>query len=268
MMAAGRPGWWFTAAVLVLGAHLVGATTLARRPAPAPAVPEATIVELLPPEPTAGVAEIPNELTETLPALPQLAELQAPEFPDAEEPVEPPLPEPEPEPEPVEAEPVVEPVETIAAVRPRERPLKLRRPPPEPPEPQRERRKEPPKPPAEPRTEPRNQAPSQQQAARSPAGSAGQARASGQAVQSWENQVRQATARHMSRARVTARGQLSATVTVRIDAGGGAQATLTQGSGDAGVDSALMRHAGRMPRVPPPPDGQPKSIVVPFRITR
>lgn len=290
MTRAGRPGWWFTAAVLVLGAHLVGATTLARRPTPVPVPPEATVVELLPPEPAAGIAETPTELTENLPALPQLAELDPPEFPEPEpepepeppppepkpEP-EPPQPEPEPEPEPLPepepepvVEPVVEPIETIAAVRPRARPPTLRRiveprETPQKPEPQRERRQE------QPREQPRQAqtAPARTQPAPSAAGSAGQAaRVSGQAVQSWENKVRQATARHMSRARVTARGQLAATVLVRIDGGGGVQASLAQGSGDPGVDAALMRHASRLPRMPAPPDRQAKSVVVPFRITR
>ena len=232
------------------------------------------MIELLPPEPAAGFAKAPAELTGNLPALPQLAELQPPAFPDPEPPaVEPPPPEPEPElpPEPVAAEAAVAPIEAVAAPRPRARPPTLRRiveprETPQEPRPQRERQQQQPR-----QTQAAASAapPARDQAAAAAAGNAGQAaRVSGRAMQSWESKVRQATARHMSRARVTARGQLSATVLVRIDVGGSVQASLAQGSGDAAVDAALMRHAQRLPRMPAPPDRQPKTVVAPFRITR
>ena len=295
MTGAGRPGWWFAAAVLVLGVHLVGATTLARRPKPMPVPPAVTVIELLPPEPAAGIGAPASGLAGSLPALPQLAELPPPDLskPEPESEPEPnPRPEPPPlppEPEPIpaptppetvpletvppETGPIAEPVQPVAAPRPRSRPPALRRTiapreTPEKPAPRHQTRRE--APPKLAQAEPRASAPGRTPAmAATAAGGGGQAaRASGQALQSWESKVRQATARHMSRARVSARGQLAATVLVHIDSSGGVQASLAQGSGDAGVDAALMRHARRLPRMPAPPDLRPKSVVVPFRITR
>jgi len=134
------------------------------------------------------------------------------------------------------------------------------------------------------RERPRQEAPRQPQAATLQSGAAGQeptrsqsgAPASGagqatspQAVQSWQAQVRQAVARHMSRTRVSAREALTATLAVRVDrAGRVVGVSLAGGSGNARVDAALSAQARRLPRLPAPPDGRPRDLVVPFRINR
>ena len=71
----------------------------------------------------------------------------------------------------------------------------------------------------------------------------------------------------MRRARLNgAGGTLRATVKVTVSANGGASAQLVSGTGDARIDAILARQAARMPRLPAPPDGRPKTLTVPIAV--
>lgn len=99
-----------------------------------------------------------------------------------------------------------------------------------------------------------------------PAG--GKAASAGQ-MASWESQVRGRIAAHMSRTNAPGvRGTVSGTVLVTIQPNGRSSARIVTGSGDARADAALKRQAARLPRLPPPPGGQPVGVTIPFRIKR
>lgn len=74
-------------------------------------------------------------------------------------------------------------------------------------------------------------------------------------------------ARHMQRTRLGAgRGSVTVQLAITVGAGGTIQAQLANSTGDARHDSAISRQAARLPRVPPPPGGQPVRMVLPIRI--
>lgn len=300
-MSRGRlPAGWVVAAGAALAAHSAVALALLHPAYPPDAPPPALIVEMVaapPPPPPPGFTvpdsglpaveplvtepeapepepepepepqvEPPSAEPVVLPDLPPLAPPTPKQFEDAAVP----LPSPPSEPEVPEAEPIL-----TASARPQ------RKPDPPPREEPRQARQEPT--PESPRREARREAPRQPQAAPAQSGAAGQeqtrrqsaAPASGageaaapQAMQKWEAKVRQAVARHMSRTRISARGSLTATLAVRVDAAGRvAGVSLAGSSGDTRVDAALSAQARRLPRLPPPPDGRPRDLVVPFRIS-
>ncbi|WP_299909956.1 TonB C-terminal domain-containing protein [uncultured Paracoccus sp.] len=290
---AGRTGLWLAAGTAVVGAHLLAASWALDRPVAAlPDAPEAVYIELAPaPPPAAPPAPQPVE-----PVLPELQSFSPPEIPQPEpapepepeqvvEPVDPVLPDLLPMPAPDFAEmppPVVEPpsdTALLASDRPLRRPDRpvVRQRAPEP-EPERQRRAEPqrekprrqqaaerPAPEAQPQQRRQQQASS---AAQGNDSSRARAAASPQAVANWQGEVQARVARHMHRANLSgARGTLQATVVVSVAANGRASARLAAGTGNARVDNALARHAGRMPRLPAPPNGQPANLTVPIAIT-
>lgn len=232
-------------------------------PEPPPPEPE--------PQPEPPVEAPPPEPV-VLPGLPPLA----PPTPEQFEDVAAPLPSPPPE-EETQVEPAEEPVLATSA-----RPQRKPDPPPKPREEPRQAQREPQR--ERPRQDTPREAARQPQATAPQSGAAGQeqprrqsaAPTSGagraispQAIRSWESQVQQAVARHMSRTRVSSRQALSATLAVRVDGGGRvAGVSLAGGSGDARVDGALSAQARRLPRLPATPDGRARDLVVPFRITR
>lgn len=285
--AGGQIGLWLVAGSAVICAHLLAASWALNRPVAAlPDAPEAITIDLAPAPPApAPVA----------PVLPELQSFSPPEMP---------MPEPQPEPQP-EPEQIAEPVDPVLpdlvsmptpdfpavppppAVEPppdavlltSDRPLRrpeireVRRQQPEP-QPERQRRAEPQ------REEPRRQQaapqpaaeaqPQRQQASPAPQGG-GQAQAraaaSPRAVANWQGEVQARVNSHMRRARLSgARGTLQATIVVNVAANGRASGQLVAGTGDARIDNALARHAGRMPRLPAPPNGQPTSLTVPIAI--
>lgn len=98
---------------------------------------------------------------------------------------------------------------------------------------------------------------------------AGGKAASAGRMASWESQVRGRIAAHMNRTNAPGvRGTVSGTVLVTIQPNGRSSARIVTGSGDARADAALKRQAARLPRLPPPPGGQPVSVTIPFRIKR
>ncbi|WP_313137639.1 hypothetical protein [Paracoccus jeotgali] len=87
------------------------------------------------------------------------------------------------------------------------------------------------------------------------------------ARQSWQRQAGAMIARHMQRTRLGAgRGSVTVQLAITVGAGGTIQAQLANSTGDARHDSAISRQAARLPRVPPPPGGQPVRMVLPIRI--
>lgn len=98
---------------------------------------------------------------------------------------------------------------------------------------------------------------------------AGGKAASAGRMASWESQVRGRIAAHMNRTNAPGvRGTVSGTVLVTIQPNGRSSARIAAGSGDARADAALKRQAARLPRLPPPPGGQPVGVTIPFRIKR
>lgn len=251
---------WGTAAVVVLTAHLGSALWLLRQAEAAapPGLPEPVFVELAPepmadaPEDLQEAEELPEVAPEPEPeiALPPLPELELPDM----DTLFPPPPEavvlnkserPQERPEP-EEEKIVE--------KPRE---KL-------PEPEKKKPKAPEELPATRKTT-QVRAPQADRSA-APQGQVGQP--SRQQVASWQSRVQAAVARHMQRTRFSGRGG-SMTVTVRFSvdpSGRVAGAQLVSSTGDAKIDSALNRQAGRMPRLPAPPSGKTTSLVLPVLV--
>lgn len=87
------------------------------------------------------------------------------------------------------------------------------------------------------------------------------------ARQSWQRNAGAIIARHMQRTRLGAgRGGVTVQLAITVGAGGTIQAQLANSTGDARHDSAISRQAARLPRVPPPPGGQPVRMVLPIRI--
>ncbi|WP_158644663.1 hypothetical protein [Paracoccus jeotgali] len=87
------------------------------------------------------------------------------------------------------------------------------------------------------------------------------------ARQNWQRQAGAMIARHMQRTRLGAgRGSVTVQLAITVGAGGTIQAQLANSTGDARHDSAISRQAARLPRVPPPPGGQPVRMVLPIRI--
>lgn len=85
-------------------------------------------------------------------------------------------------------------------------------------------------------------------------------------IANWQAQIGARIIRHMGKTNVSGRGQLSVQIAVAIGPNGAAQARLVSSTGDARTDQALARQAGRMPRMPAPPGGQPQSFVLPVMI--
>lgn len=108
--------------------------------------------------------------------------------------------------------------------------------------------------------------------ARQSGGAQGAARASTgadkQQMTSWTSRVGGRVAAHMKRTRVPGggRGTVTIQVSVSISASGAASARLVSSTGNAQVDAALARQAGRMPKMPAPPNGQGASFVLPIQI--
>ncbi|NHF73840.1 TonB C-terminal domain-containing protein [Paracoccus xiamenensis] len=253
---------------------------------PAPAAP-APPAEAAAAEETASLAEPePEPEAQTEP------EPEPEPAPEPEPEPEPELPEPEPAPD-FEVPPLTElpPVTDFADLLPEsalaltasDRPIT--RPERRKPEPQQVRREEKPKPPKEqPKRETRRErttAPTQQTERAAPAetatsqrrgGPAGQTRASTGAskakMDSWTSRVGGRVASHMKRTRVPGggRGSVTIQVSVSISGNGSAAARLASSTGNAKVDAALARQAGRMPRMPAPPNGKGASFVLPIRI--
>ena len=282
--AAGRIGLWIAAGSAVVSAHLLAAAWALQRPIAAlPDAPEAITIDLAPappapapvapilpelqsfsppeaPQPEAEPEAEPEQVAEPVdPVLPDLVSMAAPDFPEA-----PPPPAVAPPPDAV----------LLTSDRPLRRPeireVRRRQPEPQPaPQPERQRRAEPQ------REEPRQrqaapQPEAQRQASPTPQGG-GQARsraaASPQAVANWQGEVQARVASHMRRASLSgARGTLQATVVVSVAPNGRASGELVAGTGNARIDTALARHARRMPRLPAPPNGQPTTLTVPIAI--
>ncbi|MFV0294316.1 MAG: TonB C-terminal domain-containing protein [Paracoccus sp. (in: a-proteobacteria)] len=282
---AGLVRWGMTGAV-VLAAHMATGIWLIgmMQRSEAASVPEPIMIDLLPPpEPAAGPVYQP----------PQQAEAEEAPQPVSEPEIE---PEPEPELEVAEFEPPplteLPPVTDFSELLPEsalllsasERPLS--RPVRQDPEP-RQVRRDPPK--EQPKTQPREQ-PKREQA-RSPAkdaqpkqatrqqtqssGGGGQKAkptatpaASKQQMASWTSKVGSRITRHMSRTRVSGGrgGRVSVQVAVTISPNGAASGRLASSTGSPQVDQALARQAGRLPRMPAPPNGKPASFVQPVVI--
>ena len=279
---------WGGVGAAVVAAHVAGVIWVDRaaQRSAVMLLPAPVFAELLP-EPAA-----PEPPAEAAPAEESAAQREAQPEPE-------PTPEPEqaeaPEPEPVpdfEVPPLTElpPITDFAELVP-ESTLALTasarpkiRPEPPKPEPQitREERREPPN--DQPKREPRRErAPQTQKAERAaPAENAtaqkrggpaqGQARASTGAskaqMDSWTSRVGGRVAAHMKRTRVPGggRGAVTIQVAVSISGNGSASARVTSSTGNAQVDTALARQAGRMPRMPAPPNGKGASFVLPIRI--
>ena len=283
---------WGGVGAAVVAAHVAGVIWVDRAAQrnPVMALPAPVFAELLP-EPAA-----PAPSAEAAPAEESAAEPEA-------EPEPQPQPEPEPEqaeappPEPVpdfEVPPLTElppitdfselvPESTLALTaseRPRTRP---ERPAPEPQQVRREEKPEPPKeqPKRERRREPapaqtqkaERAAPSENATSQKRGGPAqGQSRASTGAskaqMDSWTSKVGGRVAAHMKRTRVPGggRGSVTIQVSISISGNGSASARVTSSTGNAQVDAALARQAGRMPRMPAPPNGRGASFVLPIRI--
>ena len=290
---------WGTAGAVILAAHIGGGVwgSAALQRSAQMQLPAPISVDLLPEEPPAPAPapdEDPAPEAEAEPADP------APEPPPEEETAEAPA-EDAPAEEPVpdfEVPPLtpLPPVTEFAELlpdsalllassdRPKTRPVR-REPEPEPQVTRREERREPPKEQA--RQEPRRErAPAKAEAtqrtqrsapaqgtARQQQGSAqGQPRegagASKQQMDSWSKRIGSRVASHMQRTRIPGggRGSVTINVSVSIAANGAASARLASSTGNAQVDAALVRQAGRMPRMPAPPNGKGASFVLPIRI--
>lgn len=283
----------------------VWATQVAQRNA-VMALPEPVFAELLPEPLPPEAASPSAETEPAPEAEPQAEPEQTKAEPPPEPPLEPPPAEevaeqlPEEEPVPDFEVPALTPLPPVTdfsellpdsalllatSDRPKTRPVR-REPEPEPePEPQqtrRERRSEPPKEQA--KQEPRRERaqPAQQTKRASPAeGTAREQRgraqqgkaqanpgASKQQMNSWTSRVGSRVASHMKRTRVPGggRGTVTIQVSVSISANGAASARLVSSTGNPQVDAALARQAGRMPRMPAPPNGQGASFVLPIQI--
>lgn len=257
---------WGGALVLVLTVHVGGMAWVlwqAEAAAP-PGEPAPIFIELAPAD--LPPAEEPQEqVTEAEPTPEPEAEPQPEPTPDPE-----PEPEPEPEPTPELAEPDLPPLpelEPLADVNELFPPVSdpelalaessrpQRRPEPQPePEPQRQVRREEPREPEPRRQEqPRGEQPRrQQQQAAAPSGMRGQTRAAtgpspqqrANAEASWRQQVGTCMVRAISRAS-GARGSRMV-INVQIARNGRVQGVgMAQSTGDARVDSQIVRSAGR-----------------------
>lgn len=254
-----RAAGWTGALALVLGGHVGLAAVILRADTPPPPAPLILPVEMVAPpapapdfevpaSPLAPLTDLPDDLRPPEPdlaeALPDLTPLPPPDL-------TPPEPEPEPEPDPL----------------PKPDKPKPQKPKPDKPKPEKPKAEKP-KPQAPPRTAPAPEAPRRVAAATGGGTASGQAAVSASQQATWESRVRQIAARHMARARIGARGAASVTLTLRLNAGGQVVAVaVAQSSGDAAVDAALVRHAGRL-RVPPPPGGRAPTLSQSFRISR
>ncbi|MFD1881193.1 TonB C-terminal domain-containing protein [Paracoccus pacificus] len=105
-------------------------------------------------------------------------------------------------------------------------------------------------------------------ASAAPSGGAGNARRNaGMTAASWQRIAGARVSAHMSRTRVGgASGTLRAVVDVSVSSSGATSARLVQGTGDSRSDSALARQATRMPKLPPPPNGQSVNFQQPIVI--
>lgn len=279
-MSIGRPLAevlrWGGAGVLVLTAHVAAAHWALQSQIlePQSAAPDAVFIDLEMAPPVAAAPDVPDhdepvEEVEPAPNFtpPPLEQLE-------------PLEISEPEPAPDFTPPPLEPLEPLdfpelpavefavalaASERPRERPQRKE---PEEPrqEPRREEVRERPK--AEkPRAQPAPSAPSAARqaaaASRQPQQQAGSGK---KALQQWQAQVGARIARHMSRTRLSGRGTARVQVSVTVSPNGATSARLASSTGDARTDRALSAQAGRMPRMPAPPAGAPRSFVLPIAV--
>lgn len=264
-------GVWGIAASSVIALHVAGLWWLhsSAEAATPPGLPEAVFVDLAPmPE-----ASAPQDIVES--------EEQAEAAPEPE-----PMPEPEPEPEiALDPLPELQPLPDLETLhpppsdavvmqssRPRSRP---ERPKPEPepktaevprePVRQRERRREAPE--EQVQTQ-RSTTVAGRQSNRNAAQQGG-GQSSARAEASWKQQIQGRVARHMQRARIDGRrGTIQATLTVTVSGNGQVSGvSLTRSSGDARVDQALSRQAGRMPRLVAPPSGRTETVIIPFQIS-
>lgn len=289
---------WGGVGGMVLAAHVAGgvwAMTAMQRTTTLQ-LPEPVFADLLAePTPPAPAAAPETEAA----AVPETKSAEAPEPPDF---TPPPLPElppvedfaellPEDEPPPDFEVPPLTPLPPVtdfaellpdsalaltSSERPRLRPVR-REPAPEPQVTKREERREPPQEQAkrEPRREraqPTPRAAPAEGTARQSGGAQGTPRASAgaskQQMNSWTSRVGSRVASHMKRTRVPGggRGTVTIQLSVSIAANGAASARLASSTGNAQVDAALARQAGRMPRMPAPPNGKGASFVLPIRI--
>ena len=86
-------------------------------------------------------------------------------------------------------------------------------------------------------------------------------------MQSWQQTAGARVSAHMARTRATGgRGVVSAVVVVSVQGNGRASGRLTRGTGNSTVDAALARQAARIPRLPPPPDGQTFQFTQPITV--
>lgn len=86
---------------------------------------------------------------------------------------------------------------------------------------------------------------------------------------SWSSTVGSRITRHMSRTRVNGAGggRVSVQLSVKVSSGGAVSGRLASSTGNDAVDQALARQAGRLPSVPPPPNGKPASFVLPISVS-
>ncbi|MFV0410104.1 MAG: energy transducer TonB [Paracoccus sp. (in: a-proteobacteria)] len=272
---------WGALGLLVLAGHAAGGIWLdsAIRRGAASNLPAPVVVEMFIPAP------------EELAAGPETAENAPPEDmqPEPEALTE---PEAEPAPEPELADYEVPPLTQLPPVtdfaellpdsaliltvsdRPRERPLReTRREEPRKNTPERKetRKAEPKREKAKTDAQPRSTA-SSQKAAPSDKGSSqggGNPGVSKKQMASWSSTVGSRIIRHMSRTRINGggRGKISVQLSISVSPGGAVSGRLASSTGIASVDQALARQAGRLPSVPPPPDGKSASFVLPISIS-
>lgn len=298
----GSAGAWLAVGALVLSAHVAAAAWAMRQPGQAlPAAPDAILLDLEPP-PAGELSAASKESGAAAEAEPEPAPEPEPEEPLPEftppeiEPLTPPdfaeLAPPEPLPE-FEPPPVVPlPPPDFASLTPpapaivpppprrperlvrREEPREERREEPRE-EPRRESRREREQPRAERREERREQAEGSRSGRQGRSGETGArqapAAASGasrQAQATWEQRAGAIVTRHMSRTRFSSRraGGVQVTVNVSVSANGATRARLAGGTGDPSIDAALARQVARMPKLPPPPSGQPMTFQQPVLI--
>lgn len=186
-------------------------------------------------------------------------------------------PEIEPEPE-IEAEPEIEPETEIevapisdlalaASLRPHSRPERRKPAPVQRAAPTQQPAPAPPataSPPAPAQPAPA-QAPRSGGAARSapaaPAATPGQ-------ISRWQAQAQTRIARHMQRTSLPGgrRGVQHVNLQIQVAANGDTSARLAGSTGDPQADAAIQRQASRMPALPPPPSGQPVSLLLPVAV--